>query len=376
MRLYAEYFVITALLAALVCGVRQVGHCDEPRNVLPLEIDVLTQRELAYQRHTQRWLPVFQRIQRRVTFRGPRPGDRIGLQNIDRNGRMSVKVTGLMNRDGTIVFPDHAAKRQTFSLTEPDALSLWLEKVEEFGAMGPPRDNPTWGLTTEQFKTVLKLLSEPVSQPISMKSSVEAIDSLDLPSVFRVTYTDEARKRAFAPAGSQQSYERLNGYSKGSALAVTLAQFGLGFRPLPESDAGFVLQVDAGDETDNMFPVGWNSTTSVLKLVPKLSVSVQQQKLNEVDLDGLIQLLADTIELPHFYSSFSLSVAGVEPEEIKFSRDADRISPYNLMRTIGLSHNMGFDVRSDEAGKVFLWVTTRDEYLHFRQRFSRNPPAR
>lgn len=329
-----------------------------------LQVEVLIQPIPSDRLRTQEWGNVFFNLGRRATFRQGRNREKTRIEDTSSETRKSVRVVGIMNRDGSISF--HGQK---FTLKAPKPLAQWLTKLEEFGPKGPPNESSTWGLSDEQFTAVLKLLGEPVTAPVKLHSAPESLESLQLSPLFRVTFTESARKRAVPSGNRQDTTTDYAGLTKGSVLAALLARSGLGFRPKADDRGNFIIEVDAGNEADNMYPVGWKNTAPITLVVPELSKSIPVT-LEDAPLASLITVIAQNLKRPHFYSTFELGVAGLDAQKIKYSRKPDKITLFNLMNIIGKTHHLGLSLRTDEAGSVFLWVTTEAEAKAFRDRFA------
>ena len=340
------------------------------QNRFPLQIDILMQPNAVQNVQTLQWAKVFQKISRNPTFRQGKNGERTRVEETQFGGRTRVSAVGIMNRNGSITF-----LRQTFLATQPAALEAWLNKLEQFGAKGPPHESPSWGLNDDQLKAVLKLLGPAVKTPVNYRNPVAAIESLNLPKDFRVRFTDTADKRRVLSAARMGDLQAdCRGLSSGTALAIALSEFGLGFRPMANPDGGYVIEVDVGNESDNMYPVGWKNTAPIFTVIPAIGKSVDVD-LDEADLDVVIQLIAQKLEVPHAYSAHQLLIDGKDISTIKYSRKPDRLSIERLMRIVGQAHDIGLSLRTDEAGSVFLWITSKDDFEAFRKRFPDVRPA-
>lgn len=334
-----------------------------------MRIEVLIQPTVQQNLKSRDWTPVFQQLGQPITFRAGRTGERVSLLETDTAGRKGVRVIGLLNNDGTIRFPG-----QTFTTRKPAEVAKWLTRLKQFGARGPANEDLTWGLDTEDFKKVVNLLATPAGRTLNDETVTAAIDSLDLPQTFRIQFTAKARLKASRPAlriGDQSP--DCSQLSKGSALAVVLAQFGLGFRPKKDDGGRYILEVDVGDESDNLYPIGWKNeapiTVVVKNLVKRFDISLEDQNANLV-----IQLLAKKLELPFAYASAELVAVGKNPNDLKYSRKSGKTSAYRLIESIEARHGLGISFRTDEAGQIFLWVTTKENEKVFDKRFAHVKP--
>ena len=337
-----------------------------------VEVRVLMQPNPVYAVKAQQWNRVFQDIGYPVIFDSNLAGKQPGLANIELADTVRVQLTGVMDSRGGIVFG-----KTKYLPTQAEALKEFLDRLKAYGADGPPQESPTWGLSDEQFQTVLKLFSPTVEKPVRLRTPVDAIESIQIPAVFRVRYTEAASKLVLSEIDSDaDSVIEVQGLSTGSALAVVLAQYGLGFRTMADSDGGFILEVDAGDESSNLWPVGWKNTKPMNVILPPIYKSMTVDNLEDVEVTSLIHLLAEQLKIPHYYSSYSIKSRGIALADLLYSQKAGKVPPAGLMRRIGDRYDLGLDIRTDEAGNVFLWITTRQDYVAFRERFSHVIPGR
>ncbi|MEP3477915.1 MAG: hypothetical protein ABJZ55_01590 [Fuerstiella sp.] len=335
----------------------------------PVVIEVMTQPTVQQNVMMRRWQPIFEQLGQTVNFRSGRNGERVSLLETNNSGGKGVRVIGLLNADGTIRFPG-----KTFSMNSPRTVADWLARLKQYGARGPVNEDLTWGLGTEDFKQILVLLKAPAGESVATESVTAAIESLNLQSDFRIQFTAKARVLAAGQASQiadlTPDCSRL---SKGSALAVVLAQSGLGFRPKKGSGGRFLLEVDVGDEGDNLYPIGWKNeapiTIAVKNLVKRFDISLEDQNANLV-----IQLLAKKLELPFAYASRELVEANKNPDDLKYSRKSGKTSAYRLIESIEARFDLGISFRTDEAGQLFLWVTTKENEKAFDQRFAHVKP--
>lgn len=340
----------------------------------PLQIEIMAQPNVGQRVQVQRWAEVFQKTGRSATFRQGKQGERTRVEETKYGNRKGVLLVGIMNRDGTITLMG-----QTLRTSDPDQLDAILTILEQHGAGGPPNKSPTWGLDTDEFKAVLQLLAARVDSPIDFRSSVAAIESLSLSKEFTVRFTEAAAARRVLPAAQMGDLQpNCIGISKGTALAVTLAQFGLGFRPKSNPAGGYVIEVDVGDEADNMYPVGWKNTQPIFNVLPAIGKTLEVDLLPETPLDGIIALIADKLAVPHFYSAHQLLSDAKDISKMTYNRKPDKLAVNRLMNILSSANAIAADVknlRTDEAGSIFLWVTTEKDSKAFNKRFPDAKPT-
>lgn len=335
-----------------------------------LEIRVLAGGGVAARVKDRMWSDLFRHAGYRVRIESDNGSRTPGIYSRDTGRTPVVEVVGLISRRNVL----HIGDRR-FRSGDVEPLKEFLDGLAEHGADGPIRLRPTWGLSVTQFEDVLKLLSEKVrAEEVPLSSPVQAVTAVQLSSRFRVTWHERARKLVLSKQWEPRSID-LRSISQGSGLAIALAQFGLGFRVMSDPRGGFVLEIDAGDEAANLWPVGWKNKQPLTGVVPKLYQPVTVDLPNE-NVSEVIDAVAARINLPHFCSRQCLSNGGIEFDQIRYSAPLERRSPSGLLRSIGGRHAMGFDVRTDEAGQLFLWCTTAGDQKSWKKRFAHVVPGK
>ncbi|MEJ7594775.1 MAG: hypothetical protein WKF77_24885 [Planctomycetaceae bacterium] len=330
-----------------------------------LDVEVLIQSQPSYRIKSQEWGRVFQELGYSVRFREPRAGEAPRVEDMDREDFVATRVVAAMAADGSIRIGS-----QKFDIERTKPLTLALEEIQRYGAKGPPDSSPTWGLTDEQFKEVTRLLGVPVDNPVELQSSILAVESVGLPANMRMKFTEAARQPALAqrPESAPETIA-LQGFTKGSAIAIILAQYGLGFRPRYVAPGQYDMEIDRGDESTNLWPIGWKPEQSFSEILPAYFRAIPLD-VEDVEVSSLVGAISDKIGVPAFSSAYALTAKQLNIHILKYTRRDDRISPARLLTAVGDKLELGFDIRVDEAGKMFLWVTTADDAKAFRHRFA------
>lgn len=331
----------------------------------PLDLEVLIQNQPAYRVKAQDWGRVLQEAGYTPKFRPPKLGEEVRVEDVNDDGRITVHVVGGMAADGSIRIGD-----RSFTVGNLKAFTDLLDELATYGAGGPPTKNPKWGLTEDQLLEVTQLLLEPVAAEIVLETPVVTVESLGLPAGVRMTFTEAARETALSqrPDTAPETLD-LNGFSKGTAIAILLAQYGLGFRPQRISAGHYNIEIDAGNESGNLWPAGWKARESTAAVLPAYLKSIPVD-VEDAPVSAVLEVVADRLSIPVQTSSLALASKGLNLEVLTYTRKADRVSPARLLTAIGDKLDLGFDVRVDEGGKMFLWVTTKVESAAFRTRFA------
>ena len=355
--------VMPAILLTLSIQHAVADESDAPKRVL--DVDILIQSQPSYRVKAQEWGRVFQELGYSARFREPRAGEAPRIEDRDRDDFLATHVVAAMEANGAIQIGG-----QKFDIDNTNQLTLALEEIQRHGAKGPPNSSPTWGLTDDQFKEVTRILGVPVENSVELQSSILAIESIGLPGNMRMKFTDAARQQALAkrPDTAPETIE-LQGFTKGSAIAIVLAQYGLGFRPKFVAPGHYDLEIDRGNEASNLWPIGWKPEQSFSEILPAYFRAIPLD-VEDVEVNALVSAIADKLGIPYFSSASVLASKNLDIQSLKYTRKQDRISPARLLTSVGDKFELGFDIRVDEAGKMFLWITTAEDTRSFRHRFA------
>jgi hypothetical protein len=129
------------------------------------------------------------------------------------------------------------------------------------------------------------------------------------------------------------------------------------------------MEIDRGNESSNLWPIGWKPEQSFSEILPAYFRAIPLD-VEDVEVSSLVGAVSDKIGVPGFSSAYELTAKRLDVNTLRYTRKNDRISPARLLTAVGDKLGLGFDVRVDEAGKMFLWVTTADDEKAFRHRFA------
>lgn len=203
----------------------------------------------------QRWGPVFERLGVSVRFRQRILDDEPAVTERVRGSYRLVKAVGLLGNRGEILFTGG----HTFTLDKTESLADWIGELQTYGAQGSPDGQPVWGLTNEQFEKLFNELSRPVAADVQGLEFEAAIKALGLPDAYPFRLHEAARETLQSADGVARRPLRheVSGLSRGTALAIVLADYGLGYRPLRTPGGAINLVAEPLDSLSKPWPIGW-----------------------------------------------------------------------------------------------------------------------
>ena len=248
-----------------------------------------------------------------------------------------------------------------FTIQQTDAIRNHLQKLRDDGAEVTIAEKVAFGLTANQLVSVHDQLGSPVESPTTGQNAGTLANNLLQKSGYPISI-DRETKLVLSNATTKMDVE-LEGYSTGTALAFTLRQMGVVFEPVRPQGQQIQLLVRPVNEKAKNWPVGWPVSESPKKLAPKLYVKVNVQA-QDASIVALLDSIEGRISLPFFYDRAKFSDRGVDlaSTKVTYSRPGKK-SSYDMVIDKVLNQckpKLKSELKIDEVGKRFLWITTRN----------------
>ncbi len=323
-----------------------------PATDTQVTIEIFTGREgVGFQ--AQQWQSTFAKSGVMVRIRPGMAGDKISIREKKYGKLREVFAVGRMERDGSLVFPD-----RRFRKSESAALEEWLRELKTYGAQGSPAGSPHWGLSQAQFDALYAALAGSVEKDVDGLMLDDAIRGLELPAAYPFRMTPSAEK-ALAASGRGRRPVRmaLAGFARGTALAMLLSQYGLGFRPNRTPSGAIELACVAGDDPQ-VWPIGWNAPDdgTPAQIAPKLfeqtQVELKDQKLRDV-----LDAVSAKTETPVRLDAARIEDRGLDLNAIQVSVPNRRLAWSSLLSRIVSPSFLTAQIRCDERRRPFVWIT-------------------
>lgn len=319
-----------------------------------ISVEIFTASEgLGY--HAQQWESVFEHAGVLARIHSEFAGDKIGIRETQHGKLREVALVGKLERDGSLTFPGHK-----FARSQSAAFEEWLHELKAYGAQGSPSGKALWGLSREQFEGFMSALASPVEEEVAGLSFDEAIQALHLPEQYPFRLSIAAQQTLATPGVKKHPGRvQVRGIAHGSALAMVLSQYGLGFRPnrAPSGKLELVgLRVEDGQA---LWPIGWEIPEGTYPAVvaPKLfqqtKVELKDQKLMDV-----LNAIADRTGTPVRVDYPAIAARGLDADSILVSASGEHMTWSRLLTTITSPSLLVATIRTDEAKKPFVWVTS------------------
>jgi hypothetical protein len=269
-------------------------------------------------------------------------------------------VTGIINSRNEIVVPGARFRR-----SDVTKLAVWLKDLAENGPAAGRAPKSSLGLTGGDFNNVRKDLATAVdfsTVGMSRQKAVEKIAGL----LKQPVQLDAEVARAL---GSDKLEDELSGLSCGTALACVLRP--AGYSMAPRAAGGQIVYVVAKSEgrpsdsnmanislaTLKTWPVGWTTDKSDQAAVPEL-YAFRTVNVQNVSAATALEAIAKRAKVPVLLDHKGLTKHNIDPAKVQVSFPSKRTTYSIALGRMLFQARLKFQVRYDDAGTPFLWVTT------------------
>lgn len=344
-------------LIALICGIDSLSAQSDRQPASPatktlVEFEILMPK-LGDGLDAQRWGPAFEKIGVSVRFRQAILDDEPAIEEQTRGTWRMVNVVGEMDLDGTLHFPDD----KSFTMSESAKLAEWVNDLKTYGAQGSPAGKPVWGLSEPQFTAVYDALSTPITAEVAGLELPDVFQNLKLPADYPLKLHETAEDRLRNPASAHPLRENVTGLSTGTGLAIVLADYGLGFRPLRNTQGKIDFIVEPLSEISDPWPIGWEPDPAQPRneVAPGFFAMVRAG-FDDLPLQDVLEAVEQASETPIIINYEASLARDINPAEVKVSYPQKQTSWVLIVRTVTSQARLTREIMIDEAGKPFVYV--------------------
>ena len=264
-----------------------------------------------------------------------------------------VQVIAIIEADGRLSVPG-----RRFSLEREQAFGDWIRELQTFGSLGQPLGKPGFGLSKEQFEALFKILEQPVARAAARLDFAAALEAVGQVKGCAMRLTAEAEERLRHLPKNWKTANELSGVSRGTALAILLADAGLAFRPSRTPDGELELVVVLLDEPGT-WPIGWPLEQPPFKVMPKM-VELMPIEFDDLPLAMMFQRAAKASEVPVLIDQHRIAAKNLDLQTLRATQLPKR-TMWSLVLVQSVSpHHLLRENLVDEGGRAFVWITTDD----------------
>lgn len=299
----------------------------------------------------QRWIDALKDLdQNGLRIRSGRPGEATSVTNRGTETSPSYHVLGILTANNQLALPN--AK---FSLNDRAGIAQWIAKLKEGGVQGLTATKAAFGLTAEELVAFDASLAEPIEFETKGMRSGDVARKLVQMVGMQTSVTNDAR-RAFAR--NEAVLDELQGLSVGTALAATLRPLGLVLSPNKPRGGPVQLVISDVREVTESWPIGWPPQATPKQVAPKLYEYLTVE-IKETALSEAITAIQGRVETPFLFDHNGIARQRIDITTTKVSFPKKRVQYLRVLDQVLFQAKLKSEVRLDEAGQAFLWISPR-----------------
>jgi hypothetical protein len=328
----------------------------------PIELELATERGVQITAPRE-WLQLLTSIGiDNVQIRGFRAGDEPSVKNRGSAERPRYHVVGILTSKHQLQLPGG-----TFSRSDKAKLKDYFEGLTADGAESLAAPRGRFALTEKEMTAVLADLAQPIEfQTIGLPVR-DAMEQLQAKFETKFALDREADR---ALRDSVPCRDELKGLTAGTGLAILLRSSGLALRPEKLRGQTVEYRIDpiAADAIDEetlgnadsadskSWPVGWEPQQTPGELAPSL-FEYRNAEISGFTLEETLDAIGPRVKISIYIDHAALAAHKIEPAKIEVRLARTRTIYKRVIDRVLAQAKLGSQVRIDEAGKPFLWIT-------------------
>ncbi|MGB9690062.1 hypothetical protein [Thermogutta sp.] len=346
-RIVKTAIFITALTLLLLFGLGRAVCADSGFQQPEVEIELAVDPRLPPFTQ-QEWARELSRLGvTRVRIRTAFPSDHPNVEVLPTSPQPTYHVIGIVNNSNELVVPG-----ARFSIRQLSGFVRWIDDLR---TSGPPQSRPktvAFGLDMVRFQLVKQDLAQPVAISTLARDSREIVDQL-LAKLHNPVVWDE---RAKSRLSSHEIGEELKTLATGTVLAYLLRYDGLAL--VPRGDVqGIKYRIVRGGPNVACWPVGWSPEEGESKAVPQL-LEFLNVNIQNVNIRTVLASIESRLGLVALFDYPAMVRYGIDLEKTSISIPQTKTTYSQVISRSLFQAKLKGEVRVDDAGKPFLWITT------------------
>jgi hypothetical protein len=343
--------------AALILVAVRFAHASAP-----IELELATERGVQITAPHE-WLQLLTEMGiDNVRIRAATPGDEPRVENRGTTEQPRYHVRGLLTSRNELLLPGGS-----FSRGNRGGLKDYFERLAADGGEALTAPRGLFGLTEKEIKAVFADLAQSIEFETKGQLPHKLIDRLQVQFAAKFVIDAEAedplRKASPVP-------DELQGLSAGTGLAMMLRNCGLVLRPeksrgqpvvyrLAPASPDSIDSSTLGKTADHdlpQWPIGWELQTTPGKIAPSLFEFLNAE-IDGYTLEETLTAIGPRLKLPYYLDHATLAAHKIDPAKIQVRMPRTRTFYKRIIDRVLAQARLGSQVRIDEAGMPFLWIT-------------------
>ena len=312
-----------------------------------VELEITGDTQLGAGMSFQEWGRTLAQAGVKSSLRSGQEGDKPGIETGGTPQAPIYKVTGVIGPGDVLFLPGARFRR-----SESKKVAAWLDDLAKRGPPDKRERVSAFGLTGSQLQRVNADLAKAVGFSTKGMSRSEAVDKiagqLGLKLAIDGSLTDGAKE-------DDKIEEELSGLSSGTALACILRPIGFCIVPHESGDT-LAYTVKKADLDKEVWPIGWPAENGP-KVLPGI-YEFHNVNISNVAAEKVLSAIGKQLGVPVLYDHNAIARYSIDLDKTVLSHPQARTTYSVALRRMLGKAGLKFELRVDEAGKPFLWVST------------------
>lgn len=283
-----------------------------------------------------------------LRIRARRPTERLEIQTQGTKDRPVYRVTGMLNSRNELLLPG-----ARFQPGDATGVARWLDDLAKNGPPEQREEKSAFGLSRPQFEEVLKDMALPVGFSTEEINRGEVIERIGQ----RLLMPIRIDRGQLAAIKEDKLGEELADLSRGTALAYLLRPLGLCLVPQATGSGGVEYAIIRAKAGQKVWPVGWPPEKPRRDVLPAL-FEFLNVNIQGVSVAQALEAIGKRLKVPILWDQNAMARHGIRPDKVQANLPRSRTTYSLILRKVLFQARLKGELRVDEAGKAFLWITT------------------
>ncbi len=320
------------------------SHAAEPR----VEFEIVTEQGLTPVT-TQKWFQMLTELKvDGLRIRSAKPTDEINIEDIGSKDRPLLRVTGRIDARGSLLVPGGR-----FGVSDRAGIARWIRELANNGVEGVTSPKAAFGLTGTQLSQATDDLSRSVRFSTKGVKALEAARTIVASLKLETVVADEVKQ---ALSADDPVRDELKDLSSGTALAAILRPAGAALVPIKPAGAPVQYRLILAEGASEAWPIGRPVEKQPAKVVPKLFEFLNAE-ISGVTAREAISAIEGRLGVPVLFDHNNMARHNIDLEK-EVAVPAKRTYYSKVLEQVLYKSGLKYELRADENGKPFLWITT------------------
>jgi hypothetical protein len=314
-----------------------------------VSLEIVTEKDIPITA-TQQWYKVFADLGvSGLRIRAATGKDEVGVEQHGNKAAPVYDVVGLIKANNTLYLPGGK-----FTAGDSAGLKKWLADLADQGVEGVTQPRQAFGMTRSQLVEVDDDLKKPLAFATKDVPATKAVEQL----AQGLQHKLQIEPGVLKSLAESTVEEDLQGVSAGTALAVILRPAGLVFTPERPSGGSVQYRVSKPAAGHESWPIGWKADQPDAKILPDLYTKQINVEIEETPVTEAVEALQDRLKIPVLWDHNALALHGIDPAKVEVKLPAKKLTYSLILQRVLSQAKLKKELRVDEGGKPFLWITT------------------